>query len=169
VGAGCGGPAQPGHGGPGRPAQPGLGGPGGPAQPGCDAPAAPGRGGPAQPGRGGRAVPAGRGARGSGRRFNTAKLESLNEAIYEVLPIGPTDWERVTDLHAQRYPDHNRCSANLRRKFREMYSMQAGTGDPHCPEHIRTAKHLHRAIQNRSDADNLEENEVNLGFEEEKK
>jgi hypothetical protein len=43
-----------------------------------------------------------------------------------------------------------------------------GTGDPHCPEHIRTAKHLHRAIQNWSDADNLEENEVDLGFEEEK-
>jgi hypothetical protein len=165
VGGGRGGPAQPGRIGPGAPAPPGR---GGAAQPGRGGAAPPGHGGAAQPGRGGRAVPAGRGARGSGRRFNTAELESLNEAIYEVLPIGPTDWERVADLHAQRYPDHNRCSANLRRKFKEMYSVQAGTGDPHCPEHIRTAKHLHRAIQNRSDADNLEENEVDLGFEEEK-
>jgi hypothetical protein len=49
-----------------------------------------------------------------------------------------------------------------------MYSVQAATGDPHCLEHIRTAKHLHRAIQNRSDADNLEEIEIELGFEEEK-
>jgi hypothetical protein len=181
LGGGRGGPAQPGRIGPGAPAPPGRGAPappgrggaaqlgrGGAAQPGRGGAAQPGRGGAAQPGRGGRAAPAGRGARGSGRRFNTDELECLNEAIYEVLPIGPSDWERVADLHAQRYPDHNRCSANLRRKFKEMYSTQASTGDPRCPEHIRTAKHLHRAIQNRSDADNLEENEVDLGFEEEK-
>jgi hypothetical protein len=167
---GRGGPAQPHHGGPGgcggpgSPAQPGRGGPRAP--PGHAGPAQPGCGGPAPPTHGGCAVPTGR-ARGSGKPFNTAKLESLNEAIYDVLPIGPTDWERVADLHAQRYPDHNQCSANLRQKFKEMHSVQAATGDPHCPEHIRTAKHLHRAIQNRSDADNLEENEVVLGFEEE--
>jgi hypothetical protein len=44
-------------------------------------------------------------------------------------------------------------SAKLRRKFKEMYSVvQAGTtGDPHCPEHIRTAKHLHIGPASRID------------------
>ena len=151
------GPAQPCH--------------GGPAQPGRGGPALPGRGGPAPPrrappGHGGRAVPA-RGARGSGRRFTIPELESLNETISDVLPIGPTEWELVAERHGQHYPEHNRCSVNLRRKFKEMYSVQVPTGDPHCPEHIRTAKHLHRAIQNRSDADNLDGTEVDLGVEEE--
>jgi hypothetical protein len=129
--------------------------------------AAPGRGaGRAAPGRGGAPPPAGR-ARGSGPRFLPTELQHLNEAILFYLPLGPEEWERVTEMHHEKYPHFNRCSNSLKRKFKEMYSQTVPTGDPECPEHIRTAKRIHRQILERSDADNLEGPEADLGVEEE--
>jgi hypothetical protein len=56
-------------------------------------------------------------------------------------------------------------SANLKRKFKEMYKSSMPTGDPNCPPHIRTAKCLHFQIQERSDADNLDGEEVDLAID----
>jgi hypothetical protein len=106
-------------------------------------------------------------ARGAGRRFSRAELENLNEVISQVLPIGGEEWEEVANLHSQQYPDHQRDSMNLHRKFREMYNSRIRTGDPECPEHIRTVKALHIQIQQRSDADNMDGNGLDMGVEEE--
>jgi hypothetical protein len=106
-------------------------------------------------------------ARGAGRRFTTTELENLNEVISQVLPIGGEEWEEVANLHSQQYPEHQRDSVNLRRKFKEMYNARIPTGDPECPEHIKTAKRLHIQIQQRSDADNMDGNGLDMGVEEE--
>jgi hypothetical protein len=66
------------------------------------------------------------------------------------------EWEEVAALHAELYPILNRCSANLKRKFKDMYNSTVPTGDPTCPPHIRSAKEIFYLIQERSDADNLE-------------
>ena len=116
----------------------------------------------------GNARVAGRGnARGAGRRFTITELENLNEVISQVLPIGGEEWEEVANLHSQQYPEHQRDSVNLRRKFKEMYKVRIPTGDPECPEHIRTAKRLAIQIQQRSDADDMDGNELDMGLEEE--
>ena len=79
-----------------------------------------GRGGRAAPGR--RAAPGHAPGRGGGRagsdpRFNRTELEHLNEIVERILPIGPDEWEAVTMQHSDLYPTHNRCMANLKRKF----------------------------------------------------
>ena len=104
-------------------------------------------------------------ARGAGRRFTITELENLNEVIGRVLPIGGVEWEEVANLHSQQYPEHQRDSVNLRRKFKEMYNVRIPTGDPECPGHIKTAKRLHIQIQQRSDADNMDGNGLDMGVE----
>ena len=117
-------------------------------------------------GRGrGRAEGRGRGRAGSGPRFTIAELEHLNESIQAVLPLGPEEWETVAVMHGEIYPNFNRCSMNLKRKFKEMYKSSMPTGDPNCPPHIRAAKRLHFQIQERSDADNLDGEEVDLAID----
>jgi hypothetical protein len=118
-------------------------------------------------GSAGHAGGAGRGVvgRGSGPRFTVDKLTSLNDTIQTVLPLGPEEWGTVAELHGNSFPDFNCCSVNLKRKFKEMYSSKMPTGDPNCPAHIKTAKQLHHQIQERSDTDNLDGSEVNLGID----
>ena len=106
-------------------------------------------------------------SRGAGRRFTKTELENLNEVISQLLPIGGEEWEEVANLHSQQYPEHQRDAVNLRRKFKEMYNARIPTGDPECPEHIKTAKRLHIQIQQRSDADNMDGNGLDMGVEEE--
>ena len=116
--------------------------------------AAPGR----APGRGG-------GRAGSGPRFNRTELEHLNEIVERILPIGPDEWEAVAMQHSDLYPTHNRCMANLKRKFRDMCSHQPPTGDPTCPPYIVSAKRIQRLIEERSDADNLDGDDADIGFD----
>jgi hypothetical protein len=67
--------------------------------------------------------------------------------------------------HSELYPMHNRCVANLKRKFQDMCSHQPPTGDPTCPPYIVSAKRILRLIEERSDADNLDWEEANIGFD----
>jgi hypothetical protein len=102
---------------------------------------------------------------GSGPRFTVKELTSLNDTIQTVLPLGLEEWETVAELHGNHSPGFNRCSVNLKQKFKEMYSSKMPTGDPNCHAHIKTAKQLHRQIQERLDTDNLDGSEVDLGID----
>jgi hypothetical protein len=102
---------------------------------------------------------------GSGPRFTTAELEHLNESVESVLPLGPMELEDVAELHAELCPTLNSCSANLKRKFKEMYNSTVPTGDPTCPPHIRHAKQIFILIQEQSNADNLEGELPDIGIE----
>jgi hypothetical protein len=102
-----------------------------------------------------------------GPRFLPTELQHLNEAILDVIPLDPKEWECVAEAHHNNYPHFNHCSNSLKRKFKEMYSQTVPTGEPECPEHLRTAKRQHRRILECSNADNLKGPEVDLGIEEE--
>jgi hypothetical protein len=75
------------------------------------------------------------------------------------------EWKEVAELHAELYPTLNRCSANLKRKFKDMYNSTVPTGDPTCPPHIRRAKEIFYLIQERSDANNLEGELPDIGID----
>jgi hypothetical protein len=128
-----------------------------------------GRGAWAAPvGWGGRPAPGrgrGGGRAGSGPRFNRAELEHLIEIVKRVLPLGPNEWEQVAMQHCKLYPTHNRCVANLKRKFWDMCSHQPPTGDPTCPSYIVSAKRILRLIEERSYANNLDGEEADIGFD----
>jgi hypothetical protein len=129
-------------------------------------------------GRGAWAAPAGQAGRpalgrgrsggraGSGPRFNRAELEHLNEIVEHVLPLCHNKWEQVAMQHSELYPMHNWCVANLKRKFWDMCSHQPPTGDPTCPPYIVSAKRILRLIEERLDADNLDGEEADIGFDE---
>jgi hypothetical protein len=117
-------------------------------------------------GRAGRGAGQGRQRAGSGPRFVDQELVDLNEAIGRILPLGSDEWNQVANEHAELYPAYNRGVDSLRRKFREMCATQVPTGDPTCPPHIRQAKRLYLLIQDRSDADNFDGTELDIGLEE---
>jgi hypothetical protein len=124
-----------------------------------------GRGG-GRAGRAGRGAGQGRQRAGSGPRFVDQELIHLNEAIGRILPLGSDEWNQVADEHAELYPNYNRGVDSLRRKFKEMCGAKVPTGDPTCPPHIREAKRLYVLIQDRSDADNFDGTELDIGLEE---
>ena len=116
-------------------------------------------------GRAGRGAGQGRQRVGSGPRFVEQELVHLNEAIGRILPLGSDEWNQVADEHSELYPTLNRGVDSLRRKFKEMCGAQVPTGDPTCPPHIREAKRLYYLIQDRSDADNFDGTELDIGLE----
>jgi hypothetical protein len=67
--------------------------------------------------------------------------------------------------HCKLHPTHNWCMANLKRKFRDMCSHQPPTGDPTCPPYIVSAKRILRLIEERLDANNLDGEEADIGFD----
>jgi hypothetical protein len=85
--------------------------------------------------------------------------------VEHILPLGPDKWETVAMQHLELYPTHNWCVANLKRNFWDMCSHQPPTGDPTCPPYIVSAKRIQRLIEERSDADNLDGEEANIGFD----
>ncbi len=82
-----------------------------------------------------------------GRGFTIAEIDSLLEIIEEVLPIGPNDWDRVTERHITFYPGLGRTRESLRRKFASLYNHKKPTGDPTCPVYVRNAKHIFEQIK----------------------
>jgi hypothetical protein len=63
-----------------------------------------------------------------GYKFTAPELEILAEAIEEIVPISATDWDKVWDEHKERFPDLNRTSDSLKRKFQEMVRTKIPTG-----------------------------------------
>jgi hypothetical protein len=86
-----------------------------------------------------------------GRGFTIAEIDSLLEIIEEVLPIGPNDWDRVTERHITFYPGLGRTRESLRRKFASLYNHKKPTGDPTCPVYVRNAKRIFERIKEAMD------------------
>ena len=80
------------------------------------------------------------------------------------LPIGPQEWEDMTEAHNSNFLQKNRDSQSLRRKFNEFVNSKKPTGDPHCPPHIRRAKLIQRMIISKSDSGGGMLNDEDLAF-----
>jgi hypothetical protein len=86
-----------------------------------------------------------------GLAFTARELENLADTVEEIVPIGHTEWDRVRDKHNEIFPDQNRTTESLRRKFQWMVKMKIPTGDPNMPRHIRVAKRANYAIVKATD------------------
>ena len=93
-----------------------------------------------------------------GFKFTVQELESMLEAIDDIVPIGNPNWERVWDRHNTRYPQKNRTAESIRRKFQTLVKKKMKTGDPNCPPHIRSAKRIYRKIVEATDGSDGESN-----------
>jgi hypothetical protein len=88
--------------------------------------------------------------RGGG--FSVEETMDLLLCIEEVVPIGPAQWDRVCDLHASKWSSQCRNVDSIRRKFKKLASEKVPTGDPNCPEEVRSAKRIYRDIEAKMDA-----------------
>ncbi len=77
-----------------------------------------------------------------GLKFTIRELESVVEAIEELVPIISTEWERVWDMHMTCYPEQNWTAESLKHKFQEKARAKIKTGDPNMPPHILGAKRV---------------------------
>jgi hypothetical protein len=82
-----------------------------------------------------------------GHRFSVAEIDCLLEIIEDVLPIGPDDWDIVTERHISFYPGLGRSHDSLRRKFSSLYNHKKPTDDPTCPAYVRNAKRILERIK----------------------
>ena len=86
-----------------------------------------------------------------GLAFTAPELENLAETIEEIVPISHTDWDRVRDQHNENFPEQNRTTDSIRRKFQWMAKLKMPTGHPNMPRHIRVAKRAFYAIVKATD------------------
>ena len=86
-----------------------------------------------------------------GFKFTTHELESLAEAVADIIPMSNTDWDNILEIHVANFPGLNRTSDSLKRKFQEMARTKIPTGDPNCPNHIRIAKRAYYKLVKASD------------------
>ncbi len=103
-----------------------------------------------------------------------AEINCLLKIIEEILPIGPNDWDRVTERHCSYYPGNGRTCDTLKRKFSSLYNHKKPTGDPNCPPYVRQAKRIRNLIKAEMDvsdgeglgdngaADDLDEEDIPL-------
>ncbi len=99
-------------------------------------------------------------------KFTTHELESLAEAVADIIPMSNTDWDNILEIHVANFPGLNRTSDSLKWKFQEMARTKIPTGDPNCPNHIRIAKHAYYKFIKASDGSmGGGSDELDLGLE----
>jgi hypothetical protein len=108
-------------------------------------------------------MPPSRKKRGVG--FSQKELDSLLDAIEEILPIGSQEWEAVERQHRSMYPESDRNQEALKRKFGKLYLKKIPTGDPHCPPEVIRAKRIYDEIRKRTDLSSGEDNGEQLEIE----
>jgi hypothetical protein len=101
-----------------------------------------------------------------GFKFTTNELESLAEAVADIIPISNTDWDSILEIHDANFLGLNRTSDSLKCKFQEMARTKIPAGDPNCPHHIRIAKRAYYKLIKASDGSTGGgSNELDLGIE----
>lgn len=94
-----------------------------------------------------RIVPAG----GGGNLFSMEEVDTMLEILEAVLPLWCDEWESVTKIHQERFPDIGRTTEYLKRNFMASYRKRMPTGDPHIPPKVLKAKEIRRMLTNKSD------------------
>ena len=73
---------------------------------------------------------------------------ALLDILERRLPIGPEEWDAVSDEHALNFP--KRSVDSIRRKFAGLHRRQPGTGNPNCPPEVEQAKRIKQLIGERA-------------------
>jgi hypothetical protein len=104
------------------------------------------------------------GARNCGAKYHRDKSKDFLDLMEDNLPIGPQEWDDVTEAHADRFCLKNRDSQLLCQKFNELVNSKKPTGDPNSPPHIRQAKLIQKRIIAKSDSGGGSLNNNDLGI-----
>ena len=72
---------------------------------------------------------------------------ALLDILERRLPIGPEEWDAVSDEHAINFP--KRSVDSIRQKFAGLHRRQAGTGNPNCPPEVEQTKRIKHLIGER--------------------
>jgi len=97
---------------------------------------------------------------GRGASFTETELESFLEVLLQHLPVGGEEWDAVARVHKSRYPDENRSTDSLRRKFALLYRKNVPTGDPRIPRTVLLAKKIRDEMTERVDLGERAEEEI---------
>ena len=81
-----------------------------------------------------------------GKSFSQNEVLSLLDVIEELKPCETSTWEAVARIHRSRYPDQNRTTDSLRKKFNNLSSTKVPSGAPHCPLEVREAKRIRKEM-----------------------
>lgn len=84
-----------------------------------------------------------------GGKYFTEELLNLFSIMSTILPIGPIEWEKVTETHSVKFP--GRDTDSLRRKYTSTHRRKVPTGDPDCPPEVREAKRIKMAIGSKAE------------------
>ena len=82
-----------------------------------------------------------------GPGFSEEEVAALLEAIDDVLPNSPNDWERMTASHLLLFPDLKSNTKSLKHKLEALYNHKKSTGDPTCPVSVKKAKLIWEQIK----------------------
>ena len=91
--------------------------------------------------------------------YNTEDVTALLDCVEEVEPLGSNHWAIVATRFREWSVDNERPEReldSLRNKFDKLANSKKKTGNPSCPEPVRRAKRIARAIQNKCAAMTLE-------------
>ena len=94
--------------------------------------------------------------------FTLRERLHLLDTIADELPVTSVAWDRVAEIHSERYDVERRTGESLKQKFNELCRKPAPTGDPNIPEDVRLAKHIRQIIVrsvNASTGDNKDEDD----------
>ena len=86
-------------------------------------------------------------------RYRLPEVASLLDTVEQVLPLGPKEWERVTEIHAAHFPSLGRDTSSLRRKFNLLAHAQPQSGNPIPPETIARAKDIQHQMEARAESE----------------
>ena len=91
-----------------------------------------------------------KGGRGKGaKNYTDEEISVLMELIEENLPIESIGWDRVASEFAEDFDIRTRKSLKI--KFESFVRATPNTGDPDCPEFVRTAKRIQRLLLQKSE------------------
>jgi hypothetical protein len=113
----------------------------------------------------GRATRPPAGLRNRGSKYLQDEIDSFLNLLEDNLPIGPQEWDDITEAHNNIVVSKNRDSSSLRRKFNELVQSKKPTGDPFCPPHIRRAKQIYKMILAKSESGGTMLEDEEIGFD----
>ncbi|PXF39645.1 hypothetical protein BWQ96_03555 [Gracilariopsis chorda] len=99
--------------------------------------------------QGGKVTRKGSTGAGRGATFTEPELNSLLDVLETNLLVCGEEWDPVTGLHKVKFPNENRTTDSLRRKFASLYRRNAPTGYPRIPGTVLRAKKIRRNITQR--------------------
>jgi hypothetical protein len=99
--------------------------------------------------------------KGKGSHYSSEEIDLIMDIIEEVLPSGEYMWDRVAKEYNDRKPRGSACRdmESIRNKFRKFKNEKKPTGDPNCPEHVKRAKTIQRAIDNHVGAQEIDDDQ----------